>query len=244
MGRLNRARTYRVYTWFNRVMTAEGQALNELRAGVTFWRTHPKWPQDLHNQDYEKWDRENSNGNFTSEWWHRYQLPKLKFWIATRPVSAEVLTRRFEASIPSLRTAWQAACLPHLKSNISMVAWEDVAAFPDEVAKIKPMKAGTSAVFTSKFCHFLLPSVFPVVDNEALGNGWPSYETYFKWVQTEWAATDTCTRDLLIAELTRMIGECGPPVFAEFPVINKIVELRLMGRRHPERQLEEAGSSG
>jgi hypothetical protein len=214
-------------------MTAEGPALTELRAGVAFWRTHTKWPHDLHNQDYEKWDQENSDGNFTPEWWHRYQLPRLKSWIATRPVSAEILTKSFEASVPILRTAWQAACLPHLKSTISTVAWEDVAAFPFGVAKIKPMKVGTSAVFTSKFCHFLLPRVFPVVDNQALGNSWPSYENYFKYVQAEWESTNAGTRDLLIAELTRVIEECGHPVFAEFPMINKIVELRLMGRRHP-----------
>lgn len=117
------------------------------------------------------------------------------------------------------------------------MAWKDVAAFPAEVAKIKPMKTGVSAVFTSKFCHFLLPSIFPVVDNEALGNGWQDYESYFTCVQTEWASTDGCTRDQLIAELTCTIEEEGRPLFAGFPLINKIVELRLMGRRNPASSL-------
>jgi hypothetical protein len=105
------------------------------------------------------------------------------------------------------------------------------------VAKIKPMKAGTSAVFTSKFCHFLLPGIFPVVDNQALGNGWPSYESYFRCVQAEWAATHISIRGALTAELTHVIEGSGRPIYAGFPTINKIVELRLMGRRHPASPL-------
>lgn len=111
--------------------------------------------------------------------------------------------------------------------------WDEVKAFPDEVAKIKPMKTGRpSAVFTSKFCHFLLPKVFPVVDNAGLARARRTYESYFRSVQDEWASTDTATRHALIAELTIVIETEGRAVYAGFPLINKIVELRLIGRHH------------
>jgi hypothetical protein len=52
-----------------------------------------------------------------------------------------------------------------------------VQALPEIAAEIKPMRSGTSAVFTSKFCDFLLPKIFPVIDNAALG-GSRAYKTY------------------------------------------------------------------
>lgn len=212
-------------------------ALRELADGITFWRSHPNWPADLDNMDYVAWDRQNPNGNFTLDWWNQHQLPRLKLWIATRPISGEVLTARFTERIADLSATWREACLPHLKDDISAVSWEDIEAFPNKVAEIKPMKVGSSAVFTSKFCHFLLPKIFPVVDNEGLGSGWRTYKAYFKYVQAEWQSTNPTTQDKLIAELTRLIEEIGRPVFHGFPMINKIIELRLIGRYHPTARL-------
>jgi hypothetical protein len=105
-----------------------------------------------------------------------------------------------------------------------------VEAFPNEVAGIKPTKA-PSPVFTSKFCHFLLPRIFPVVDNAAVGGGWRTYGAYYKFVQNEWHETDAAARGDLIAALKNEIGQNR--IFSEFPMITTIVELRLIGRRHP-----------
>jgi hypothetical protein len=79
----------------------------------------------------------------------------------------------------------------------------------------------------------LLPPVFPVVDNEALGGTWPSYESYFRFVQDEWAKTSPATRTELEAAVKTLIEATGATTFAGFPLVNKIVELRLIGRRHP-----------
>lgn len=89
-----------------------------------------------------------------------------------------------------------------------------------------------SAVSTSKFCHFLLPRVFPVIDNAALGASGKIYEAYFRRVQDEWAETDAAARDALIAELTQAIETRGRALSPGFPLVNKIVELRLIGRHH------------
>jgi hypothetical protein len=41
------------------------------------------------------------------------------------------------------------------------------------------------------------------------------------------------TQAELVAEPTRLIQATGGRVFSGFPMINKIVELRLIGRKHP-----------
>ncbi|SCL43342.1 hypothetical protein GA0070615_6410 [Micromonospora aurantiaca] len=205
--------------------------MRELADGVAFWRSRPKWPADFHNTDYQRWGQQNPNGNFTDLWWQPF-LRTLQAWIATRPFSGEVLTSRFKEHATALGVAWQEACVKCLEGDISTVTWDEIKVFPNEVAKIKPTKA-PSPVFTSKFCHFLLPKVFPVVDNEGLGNGWPTYEAYFRFVQEEWQSTGAATRAELVAELTRLIEATGQHVYPGFPMSNKITELRLIGRRHP-----------
>lgn len=60
------------------------------------------------------------------------------------------------------------------------------------------MRQGPSPVFTSKFCHFLVPRVFPVVDNEAMKNT-HTYEGYFRYVQDQWALTAPDDRVALTA---------------------------------------------
>lgn len=142
-----------------------------MRDGLAYWNGR-SWPADLHNTRYDEWGRQNPQGDFTIEWWDQYQLPRLRRWIATRPVSGAVLTERFKSSMDALRSTWLEACLPCLDQDVTAVSWDAIRAFPDEVAQIKPMKSIVrSAVFSSKFCHFLLPRVFPVIDNAAPTSG-------------------------------------------------------------------------
>jgi hypothetical protein len=209
-----------------------GDPLRELRDGIAYWHSR-SWPADLHNACYDEWARQNPHGNFTIEWWDQYQLPRLRRWIATRPVSGAVLTERFKSSMEALAIAWREACLPCLDQDITAVSWDKIRSFPDEVAKIKPMKSDApSAVFTSKFCHFLLPRVFPVIDNAALGASGNTYEAHFGRVQDEWARTDAAARDALIAELTQAIETPGRTISPGFPKVNKLIELRIIGRNH------------
>ncbi len=202
--------------------------MRELADGVAFWRSR-RWPSDLHNAEYQTWARENPHGNFTPEWWQQYQLPRLTRWIATRPYSGADLTARFTERITALTTTWRTACVPCLERNISTVTWTEVEAFSNEVAKIKPTRV-PSPVFTSKFCHFLLPKVFPVVDNAAIGGRWQTYGDYFRFVQDEWSSTDPATQAALVTGLIEATGL--KELFPGFPVTNKVIELRLIGRRH------------
>lgn len=124
-------------------------------------------------------------------------------------------------------------CAPVRDLDITDVTWVQVGTFANLVGEIKPMKGLASPVFTSKFCHFLLPSVFPVVDNEGSGNRWARYRDYFDLVQSTWADTPADARDALVKVMTDAVEVAGSTLNAEFPMINKIVELRLIGRRHP-----------
>jgi len=206
-------------------------ALREFRAGIEFWNTRRGWPRDLHCAEYREWANDNPDGDFSDEWWTSF-LHRLGTWRATRPVAYAELTRRFESQRASLTSQWERACRPYSDADITEVAWEQVRGFADAVSKIKPMAGNPSPVFTSKFCHFLLPRVFPVVDNLASGGHWGRYEDYFMQVQDEWAETPEAVRDTLRSELATAV-ECGSGALHEqFPVVNKIVELRLIGRRH------------
>ena len=204
-------------------------AMRELIDGLAFRRSR-RWASDVGNADYEKWALQNPNGNFTLAWWEQYQLPRLRRWRANRPYGGAVLTPRFVQSATALSAAWQVACAPYLESDITSVTWQQVMAFPDEVAKIKPTKA-PSPVFTSKFCHFLLPRIFPVVDNEAVGGGWRTYGAYFRDVQYEWNTTGSSTQAALITALTQATGTTK--LYSGYPAVNRIVELRLIGQNNP-----------
>lgn len=213
----------------------ENPAVRELRAGAAFWRT-TNWPRDFHNSDYERWFQENPKGDFTTEWWNRFLKKQLHPWIATRGDTHAAITARFLQNAAALRESWQTVCASHLAHDhdISAVTWEEIRPFPDLVAKLKPTR-NPSLVFTSKFCHFLLPKIFPVGDNLVLGVGqWP-YERYFRHVQRERVSNGVVTQTELVAELTRLIEDRGSRVYSRFPMINKIAELRIIGRRHGSR---------
>jgi hypothetical protein len=206
-------------------------AMNEVEAGLAFWRGRGVWPADLHNSDYVRWASENPHGNFTNAWWQPF-LRTLHVWRATRPFSGAELTSRFLETADRLGAAWREVCAPRLDDDVSTVTWDEIEPFPMAVGTIKPTRT-PSPVFTSKFCHFLLPRIFPVVDAEGLGNRWPTYQAYFRFVQSEWASTEPPTRAALTERVTDLIQRSGEPAFSGFPMTNKIVELRLIGRHHP-----------
>jgi hypothetical protein len=208
------------------------QALRELADGLAFWNSRRDWGSDLGNADYEAWGNENPHGEFTLDWWKPF-LGRLNRWKATRGWdNGQVLTSRFMSCAADLGRVWTDSCEPFLDVDITAVTWDQVAAFPTLVATIKPTRSN-SPVFASKFCHFLLPRVFPVVDNEGLGNRWLTYERYFRQVQEEWASTDKADRSAMITAITERVESTGASVFSGYPYVTKLVELRLIGRQHP-----------
>jgi hypothetical protein len=64
-------------------------------------------------------------------------------------------------------------------------------------------------------------------------NRWSNYERYFRHVQDEWAATDDTDKSAMITAIKTRIEATGASVFSGYPYVNKLVELRLIGRQHP-----------
>ena len=52
-------------------------------------------------------------------------------------------------------------------------------------------------------------------------------------MQSLWETTPDETRASLIAAMSEAVECSGTKTNPEFPMVNKIVELRLIGRRHP-----------
>ncbi|MGW5578672.1 hypothetical protein [Micromonospora chokoriensis] len=202
----------------------------EFAAGVRWWQTKTKWPNDFHNGAYGVLAAQNPDGEFLDNWWPDF-LRRLTRWGALRPLSGVDVTGLLVANRDGLASAWQQACAPVKDMDITGVTWEQVRAFPEVVARLKPTKSG-SPVFPSKFCHFLLPRIFPVFDNAAVG-GSNTYEAYFNLIKNTWVATHADLQAELVAELARLVEDDGQSrLYDGFPMATKITELALIGRRH------------
>jgi hypothetical protein len=197
----------------------------EFTTGVTIWQTK-NWPADFHNGFYKKMATANPNGVFNGAWWPSF-LQELKRWRATRRVSNALITANATAQWPALSAAWTANVAPFSNLDISGVTWNQVGPFFSVVSPIKPVK---SPVFASKFCHFLAPGLYPVVDWTVIGHRWATkpYRQYFEHFQQEWAATAPATQTLLRTQLGLLI----PAALPNYPWTIKIVELCIIGG-HP-----------
>lgn len=202
--------------------------ITELSEGIAYWR-NTRWPQDFHRAFYSRMQAANPQGRFTQDWWDTF-LPELTKWKALRPKSPSLVTTRAVGRFQRLSQAW-VECMTEdvLTSDIAQVEWPRVAPFVEIVSEIKDV---ASPVFPSKFCHFLVPCIFPVVDNAAMGNSFPSYKAYYETAQAEWLETSEEQRIRLAALLTREMGGC--PKF-NYPVRCKIIELCLIGRQQSHR---------
>lgn len=197
----------------------------DLDRGITCWLSETNWDRDFHNGFYASMARANPHGAFSDDWWAEF-LPVLRAWRATRPRASSVLTTQARERFGALSHAWAKSVTPHLHQHTSNVAWESVAPFPTLVAEIKGV---ASPVFASKFCHFLAPRLFPLVDNAAMGNPYLTYEDCYRAYQSEWVATPRHTREELVF---RLAGRIGSAPCEGFPFENKVTELCMIGRLH------------
>jgi hypothetical protein len=199
---------------------------------MDFWRT-TRWPKDLHNGFYAQLDAEDPRGDFTPQWWTGF-LPHLTSWKAIRPASPRAVTARVLDSLPELREAWATSCDGISGNDITAVHWKTVEEFVAVVRTLKQRRLRPepvrSPVFTAKFCHFLLPAVFPVVDGKAMGlPSGADYRAHYEAVRHEWESTSESVQQDLRTALVEQVGSRLTPTF---PVTNKVVEICLIGRRH------------
>ncbi len=195
----------------------------QLSEGISYWRT-TGWPQDFHNEFYHRLQNGNPRGIFNLHWWQSF-VSELSKWKALRPRSKEFVSKRAADRFEKLTQVWAEVMTEAvLGSDISAVKWSQVSLFADLVAEIKDV---TSPVFTSKFCHFLAPQIFPVIDNAAMGSPFRTYEHYYTAAQLEWTETPEETQLQLVSELPRQMAD---PAIEGYPFKCKIIELCLIGR--------------
>ena len=203
-------------------------SIDRVEAGLAYWRS-AGWNPDLHNDFYANhaaWLLP-VDGQFDDQWWERI-WPVLQAWSANRRGGTRAaMTARARSQYRGLRSAWSHGVAPRLSSDIATVDWADVADF---TAHAKAIKGVASPVFTSKLCHFLAPRIFPVVDNQAMGNPFRTYEGYFCAARALWLGTDDSTRSALCDGIARQVG---PDLSPAFPMACKLVELHCIGLRHP-----------
>lgn len=200
-----------------------------LNAGIAAWRS-TKWPQDFHEAFYKQRAGEPTLEEFDAAW--IALSPHLRRWRATRPLSTSELSRRAKFLGKSLSAIWKDSVAPLKGFDISEVEWSRVSAFPDLVAEIKNV---SSPVFTSKFCHFVAPRIFPVVDNAAMRNPFRVYADYYQCVRSAWLHTSATDQDELLDIMTRAIQSGRKnanrnPVSSIYPFKCKIAELCLVGK--------------
>jgi hypothetical protein len=199
--------------------------VSEFDRGVAYWLDETTFERDFHKAFYKTMAAADPRGSFTGSWWKTF-LPVLVRWQATRGRAKDFLTPRAQERFAALSQAWKLSVEPNLVGDISTVEWSSVSAFARLVAEIKDVD---SPVFTSKFCHFLAPRLFPVEDNAAMGLPYETYRDCFLGYQREWKTTPAQgVREELVSRLADLIGSTPAN---DYPYKNKVVELCLIGRK-------------
>jgi hypothetical protein len=204
--------------------------LRNLDNGIFWWKTKKLWGPDLGNSEYEDIYRVREHG-LTTDWW-KETVPRLARWRAFRgPTginSAEKVRAAGSDVLHELDAAFAHVCSRAGEPALSEVRWEDIAPLYEIAFQIRwPRRRLASPVFPSKMCHFILPRVFPVVDNEA--TGFFDYEFYWRGMQDEWRRFTESEK-----AKDRIRKEIGPAIHPLYPLECRIIELSHIGYAHPE----------
>ena len=172
-----------------------------LKEGIKF-HLNQGWPGDFHAQFYHSL-RALQPDMFTEEWWVNIlkgNKPNgnLNTWLATRnPGKGISIEKEGRDRLKKLSQAYNRILSNVKKPNMESCKWEHISGLFDIAMEIKPTK-GKSAVFASKLCHFILPPVFPVVDNE--GSQFVPveevYPDYYETCRKRWKKCD-CKEELI-----------------------------------------------
>jgi hypothetical protein len=197
--------------------------IQEWESGINYWNS-TNWPQDLHADFYSNISITNARNVFTDDWWVGF-LNELSSWRAIRPKSKEYISDRAKEQFNILSSIWKCNIEPLKNKDIMTITWQEISDFTELVHNIKDVQ---SPVFTSKFCHFLEPKIFPIVDNAAMGLPFKNYRDCFMAYQDEWRTTNEQIKSDLKQRLENKIGK---PILQNYPIKNKIIEICLIGRK-------------
>lgn len=202
--------------------------LENLRAGISGWKSRRNWSQDFHSGLYDRLDRSKQVDPSLEVWWQA-AVVALGQWKALRScvpgINRAFIHRRGLAVLPELHQHYQAICEANgaIEPDLAQVRWELL----EPLLKLaRDLKGARSWMFASKLGHFLLPSCVVVTDGAVTPIVGMSYYAYWQPCREAWQAC--ANPEALIAELQSAI-EGRPAV--RFPWPTKITELCYAGAR-------------
>jgi hypothetical protein len=175
--------------------------ITNLQIGLSRWKARPGWESDLHAKFYQLLSDKRRfpiDDNYLN-----FLIDTLARWKALRPRTKEYIRGRI---LPRLdRLSEEAEELFYYSQSINFnfdsYRWDDIR---NLFYTSQEIKEGTSSVFASKLCHFLIPWAFPVNDNVYTGIT-KSYPDYWLTCHKEWVSATN--RDELVAFLKNQIQD-------------------------------------
>lgn len=196
--------------------------IQNFNTGIEVW-TQKKWDSDFHNSTYRILSNLKQNG-LGEHWWIE-MVNILWSWRAIRPLPKSEIILRGKAYLAELQGEYNSllARTEEKKPSIENTDWKALQNIFRVASKIKNVK---SPVFASKFCHFLLPNVFPVIDQEVIGINNMTYENYWHFCQTQWLQSNEKTK---LTEILK--GRIGDTVVDDYPYCTKVTEICIIGSK-------------
>lgn len=196
--------------------------IENLTNGIREWRTHKNWWQDFDNALYIELKEGRAKG-FDADYLELL-IKHLVDWKALRPRTKAFIRERGLERLPRLKKEFEniITSYPLSQTDMGNIRWESIHKLFYTAWEIKDVN---SPVFASKMCHFLMPRVFMVIDNEFIGVNEP-YEMYWKRCQSAWVKCEE--KDKYVEILKSEIGE---NVILDYPWATKITELCINGMK-------------
>jgi len=169
------------------------------------------------------------NFEFSDEWLDSAIEPRIRLWRAYRPMKTFEIVESVRARLEEIRLAYETYIAKVRGTQFDDLTYEQVSSLPELGYAIKPYN---SAMFPSKFSHWIAPEIYPIMDGKVLGlkSGTP-YENYWRMYQRLWREQSSIEiRNRLIGILVEsIVANSRMPLFEDFPWAVKITELCLMG---------------
>jgi len=199
--------------------------IDNLNRGIEIFKGRINWPRDFHNGFY-KLLSEKFNEYFLGiqepELYLRYIVDNLAIWKALRGrhgfTKQFLMTKLIEENDLLMGFI---TVLRNRNLSIDIANYEDI---QNIFNFAKGLKRAESPVFASKFCHFLFPNLFVVVDNE-LSQARTDYRTYWEFCKQSWSL---CPNKEILKEILN--EEIQNNLIPNYPYSCKIAELCYIGK--------------
>jgi len=214
--------------------TVEGSFVSSgnLNRGIAYrLESKRSWPKDFHNRVYMEMSDERMDG-LGLAWWG-ITSARLVDWQALRGASAVETYRNGIATLDELDAGYKALVRAHGDDGpmLETTSWKTLRWLFEAASRIKKLKV-PSNVFSSKLCHFILPTAFVVVDRQVAPGLSLDYGEHWTTCKKAWNAADN--KDELEGILAAAIREAPTnEISVHYPWSTKIVELCLIGSRRP-----------